>query len=227
MDVEIHRKMDVDIPPPPATIRHILRSNYMSRDDSPQGYPAMEDVDLVRKAQQGDILAFEQLVFRHDKKVLSIAARYVTSADDAKDIYQEVFLRVYRGLKKFRFKSEFSTWVHRITVNVCLTHRSRSRRTMQTIFLDDRNEEDSEAHGEIRDPEGGPDHQALNAEISSSIEKALDTLSPKQKLVFTLRHLEGYKMSEIAVMMNCVEGTVKRYLFTATRRMRDQLKDAI
>jgi RNA polymerase sigma-70 factor (ECF subfamily) len=187
----------------------------------------MDDVDLVRKAQQGDILAFEQLVYRHDKKVLSIAARYVTSADDAKDIYQEVFLRVYRGLKKFRFKSEFSTWVHRITVNVCLTHRSRRRRTMQTLFLDDRNEEDSEGHGEIRDPAGGPDHQAVNADISSSIEKALERLSPKQKLVFTLRHFEGYKLNEIAVMMNCVEGTVKRYLFTATRRMRDQLKDAI
>ena len=187
----------------------------------------MEDVDLVRRAQEGDILAFEQLVFRHDKKVLSIAARYVTSADDAKDIYQEVFLRVYRSLKKFRFKSEFSTWVHRITVNVCLTHRSRSRRTMQTVRLDDRNEEDGEAHGEPRDPGEGPDHQAVNAEISSRIEKALDLLSPKQRMVFTLRHYEGYRLHEIASMMGCMEGTVKRYLFTATRRMRDQLKDAL
>jgi RNA polymerase sigma-70 factor (ECF subfamily) len=199
----------------------------MSAENSHQAYLTMDDVELVRKAQQGDVFAFEQLVFRHDKKVLSIAARYVTSADDAKDIYQEVFLRVYRGLKKFRFKSEFSTWVHRITVNVCLTHRSRRRRTMQTLLLDDRNEEDSEGHGEIRDPAVGPDHQAVNADISSSIEKALGTLSPKQKIVFTLRHFEGYKLNEIAVMMNCVEGTVKRYLFTATRRMRDQLKDAI
>jgi RNA polymerase sigma-70 factor (ECF subfamily) len=199
----------------------------MSAENSHQAYLTMDDVELVRKAQQGDVFAFEQLVFRHDKKVLSIAARYVTSADDAKDIYQEVFLRVYRGLKKFRFKSEFSTWVHRITVNVCLTHRSRRRRTMQTLLLDDRNEEDSEGHGEIRDPAVGPDHQAVNADISCSIEKALGTLSPKQKIVFTLRHFEGYKLNEIAVMMNCVEGTVKRYLFTATRRMRDQLKDAI
>lgn len=199
----------------------------MSADNSHLAYLTMDDVELVRKAQQGDIFAFEQLVFRHDKKVLSIAARYVTSADDAKDIYQEVFLRVYRGLKKFRFKSEFSTWVHRITVNVCLTHRSRRRRTMQTLLLDDRNEEDSEGHGEIRDPAVGPDHQAVNADISCSIEKALGTLSPKQKMVFTLRHFEGYKLNEIALMMNCVEGTVKRYLFTATRRMRDQLKDAI
>jgi RNA polymerase sigma-70 factor (ECF subfamily) len=98
---------------------------------------------------------------------------------------------------------------------------------MQTFSIDDRNEEDSEGPGEIRDPAVGPDHQAVTADISSSIEKALDKLSPKQKLVFTLRHFEGYKLNEIAVMMNCVEGTVKRYLFTATRRMRDQLKDAI
>lgn len=188
----------------------------------------MDDTELVRKAQQGDMLAFEQLVFRHDKNVLSIAARYVTSADDAKDIYQEVFLRVYRGLKRFRFRSEFSTWVHRITVNVCLTHRSRRRRTtMQTLLLDDRGEEDGETHGEIRDPAGGPDEQAVDADISSSIERALQSLSPKQKLVFTLRHFGGYKLNEIALMMDCMEGTVKRYLFTATRRMRDQLKDAV
>ena len=186
----------------------------------------MEDADLVRKAQQGDILAFEQLVFRHDKKVLSIASRYVTSADDAKDIYQEVFLRVYRGLKKFRFRSEFSTWVHRITVNVCLTHRSRRRRTMQTLLLDDR-DEDGEAHGEIRDPAGGPDNLAVDADIASRIERALGVLSPKQRMVFTLRHFEGYRLGEIAQMMDCMEGTVKRYLFTATRRMRDQLKDAV
>jgi RNA polymerase sigma-70 factor, ECF subfamily len=199
----------------------------MSADISQRAYRTMEDADLVRKAQQGDILAFEQLVFRHDKKVLSIAARYVTSADDAKDIYQEVFLRVYRGLKRFRFKSEFSTWVHRITVNVCLTHRSRRRRTMQTLLLDDRGEDDGEAHGEVRDPAAGPDLQAVNADISARIERALRSLSPKQKMVFTLRHFEGYKLNEIALMMNCVEGTVKRYLFTATRRMRDQLKDAL
>jgi len=199
----------------------------MSRENPQSSYATMEDADLVRKAQQGDILAFEQLVFRHDKKVLSLAARYVTSADDAKDIYQEVFLRVYRGLKKFRFRSEFSTWVHRITVNVCLTHRARGRRTMETVRLGDRTDEDGETHGEIRDPAGGPDHQAVNADISSRIERALGVLSPKQRMVFTLRHYEGYQLGEIAQMMDCMEGTVKRYLFTATRRMRDQLKDAV
>jgi len=187
----------------------------------------MEDVELVTRAQQGDMLAFEQLVFRHDRKVLAIAARYVTSAEDAKDIYQEVFLRVYRNLNKFRFKSEFATWLHRIAVNVCLTHRARGRRTLQTLFADARGEDDGEPHGEIRDPAQGPDAVAAGADLAGRIERALGSLSPKQRMVFTLRHYEGYRLSEIAQMMNCVEGTVKRYLFTATRRMREQLKDAI
>ena len=86
------------------------------------------DNELIQAAQRGDMVAFEQLVFRHDKQVLSIAARYVTSAEDAKDIYQEVFIRVYRGLRKFRYRSEFATWLHRITTNVCLTHRTKQKK---------------------------------------------------------------------------------------------------
>ena len=199
----------------------------MSRDNTQQAYAMMDDVELVTRAQEGDMLAFEQLVFRHDRKVLAIAARYVTSAEDAKDIYQEVFIRVYRNLKKFRFRSEFATWLHRITVNVCLTHRSRGRRTLQTLLADARGEDDAEPHGEIPDPAQGPDAVAAGADIAARIEQALGTLSPKQRMVFTLRHYEGYKLSEIAGMMNCMEGTVKRYLFTATRRMREQLKDAL
>ncbi len=71
---------------------------------------APDDAELIRRAQQGALDAFEQLVFRHDKKVLGIAARFVTSSEDAKDIYQEVFYRAYKGLKNFRFQSEFATW---------------------------------------------------------------------------------------------------------------------
>src|SRR3972149_4904680 len=88
---------------------------------------ALNDSELVRSAQQGDMNAFEELVYRHDKEVFGIAARYVSRAEDAKDIYQEVFLRVYRGLPKFKFQSEFSTWLYRITTNVCLTHQDRRK----------------------------------------------------------------------------------------------------
>lgn len=181
------------------------------------------DSDLILKARDGDMMAFEQLVYRYDKQVLSMAASYVNSSEDAKDIYQEVFLRVFRSLKKFELRSEFSTWLYRITTNVCLTHRSRRKRHTHTSIHE--GEGDDEAHGVAGDSES--DRRALGSEISDRVQEALKTLSPQQRMVFTLRHYEEYKLREIAEMMNCSEGTVKKYLFTATRRMREQLKDMV
>ncbi|GJQ21347.1 MAG: hypothetical protein HBSIN02_17020 [Bacteroidia bacterium] len=89
---------------------------------------SMSDTDLILRAKDGDMAAFEQLVHRYDSHVLSMAASFVNNAEDAKDIYQEVFLRVYRGLRKFELRSEFSTWLYRIATNVCLSHRSRRKR---------------------------------------------------------------------------------------------------
>lgn len=179
------------------------------------------DLELILKAQHGDMMAFEQLVYRYDRQVLSIAASYVNSSEDAKDIYQEVFLRVFRGINKFELRSEFSTWLYRITTNVCLTHRSRRKRHLHASLSTGDGED--EAHG-VADPMESDSH-AISAEISENVEAALKTLSPKQRMVFTLRHYQGYKLKEIAQMMKCAEGTVKKYLFTATQRMRDQLKD--
>ena len=171
--------------------------------------------------------AFEQLVFLYDKQVLSLVARYVTSAEDAKDIYQEVFIRVYRGLRKFQERSEFATWLFRITTNVCLTHRARKKRSAHISFDDGPEGDDSAEHP--RNPANSvdalPDQQTLSAEIADHVQRALESLSPKQKLVFTLRHYQGYKLKEIASMLECAEGTVKRYLFLATQQMRKQLQE--
>jgi RNA polymerase sigma-70 factor (ECF subfamily) len=182
---------------------------------------------LIRQAQNGNIGAFEQLVQRYDKRVLSIAANYVRSSDDAKDIYQEVLIKVYRGLPKFQGLSEFSTWLYRITTNVCLTHRAARKNKRHASLDEEREGEDGEYHSlksSIADT-ASTDQQMIDSEISSSIHSALEALSPKQKLVFTLRHYQGYKLKEIAAMMECTEGTVKKYLFTATRRMREELKE--
>ena len=187
---------------------------------------ATEDNELIRQAQTGDTSAFEELVHRHDKQVLTIAARYVTSSDDAKDIYQEVFIRVYRGLKRFKFQSEFTTWLHRITVNVCLTHRSRQRRHTLVPIDGDPDGDDSEGHlVELRSNENTTDQTSMDAEIRHHVQTALEALSPKQRLVFTLKHYDGYKLREIAAMMQCTEGTVKRYLFLATQQLRTRLKE--
>lgn len=190
-----------------------------------QTMDSVNDNDLILQAQRGDMLAFEQLVQRHDRKVLSIAQSFSGNAADAQDIYQEVFLRVFRALPRFEFRSQFSTWLHRITTNVCLTQRAMKR---EHLSLDEPFESDGSEQRSWLDALAGDtatDRQTLDAEIVEHVRRAMRSLSPQQRLVFTLRHYHGYKLREIAEMIGCAEGTAKKYLFTATERMRDQLKD--
>ena len=190
-------------------------------------YMSSNDTELIMLTQRGNMDAFEQLVQRYDKQVFTIAARYVSCSDDAKDIYQEVFLRVYKGLPKFQFKSEFSTWLFRITTNVCLSQKIRRQKHPHTSLDQEVHNEDGQAQA-LKDTladNTSADQQTHSAEISSKVEHALQTLSPRQKMVFTLKHYEGYKLKEIAKIMNCGEGTVKKYLFEAIARLRKQLKE--
>jgi RNA polymerase sigma-70 factor (ECF subfamily) len=187
----------------------------------------VNDTELIMQAQRGNIDAFERLVQRYDKRVLTIAAGYVSCSDDAKDIYQEVFLRVYKGLPKFQHQSEFSTWLFRITTNVCISHRMRKQRHSHTSLDQNVNDEDGQVHA-LKDTlsDGATtDQRTHDAEISTRVEHALKALSPRQRMVFSLKHYDGYKLKEIAGMMNCSEGTVKKYLFEAIARLRKQLKD--
>ena len=186
-----------------------------------------EENKLVIAAQNGDRLAFEELVYKYDKNVLGIAYSFINNNEDAKDIYQEVFLRVIKGIKKFEFRSEFSTWLYRITTNVCLTYRSQKKKYAYTSLDEEPEEEESNPRSlsnTLTDSQT-PDNDAMNSEISTQIENGLDKLSPQQRLVFTMKHYKGYKIKEISTMMNCSEGTIKNYLFMATQRMRDHLND--
>jgi RNA polymerase sigma-70 factor (ECF subfamily) len=184
-----------------------------------------QETDLIIRAQNGNVSAFEELIYNYDKKVLALAMKYVKNEDDAKDIYQDVFIRVYKGLKKFQFNSEFSTWLYRIVVNVCLTHKTRSSRR-EFVSIDQDNEDENMSRGiEIEDYQSVPDRAVTSIEISEHINKALETLSPRQKMIFILKHYEGYKLKEIAEMLRCGEGTIKKYLFDAVRKMRTQLSD--
>lgn len=181
---------------------------------------APTDNELIEQSKAGNVIAFEQLIYRYDKDVLTLAARFTQSSDDAKDIYQEVFLRVYKALPKFERRSEFSTWLYRITTNVCLTFHARKKKNVEVPLYDEENEQIYDAANNDE-----ADRSIRQNEISDRIHHALALLSPQQKLVFTLRHYQEYKLKEIAVMMNCAEGTVKKYLFEATQKMKTHLND--
>jgi len=185
----------------------------------------LDDTDLILQAQKGNENAFEELVYRYDRSVLSIALKYTLDEDDAKDLYQEVFIRVYRGLKNFRFESEFSTWIYRITTNVCLSYKSRSKDHLRVSIDEDYDDEEKEfsiAQELIYDG-SSPEEMTSGADIREIVDEAVESLSPKQKMTFILKHYEGYKIREIAEMLNCKEGTVKKYLFEAIKNLRKKL----
>lgn len=181
----------------------------------------LTDNELIIKAQSGDVLALEELIYRYDKMVLRMALKFTGDPDDAKDIYQEVFIRVYKSLSGFQFKSEFSTWLFRIVSNTCITFKRKFNK-QNHISLN--NEDDSVYLDTMsEDYENSPDKLMVNSEVSEKIDKALNTLSPNQKMSFLLKHYEGYKIREIAELMNCKEGTIKKYLFDAVRKLKIQL----
>jgi len=184
---------------------------------------SLSDNDLLIEARNGSDPAFTALVYRHDRNVLSLIAHYCQSSDDAKDIYQEVFLRVYKGLKRFEFRSEFSTWLYRITTNVCLTHQARYRKLQKVSLSPD--DEGEYPKMDIRSSEEHePDKQFIKSETKVDIQTAVDSLAPKQKMAFMLKHMHDYKIKEIAAMMECSEGTIKKYLFLATAKLKLKLK---
>lgn len=188
-----------------------------------------DESELISQAQRGDAMAFERLVYRYDRQILSLALHHVGNTEDARDVYQEVFLRAYRALAGFRGESKFSTWLHRIATNVCLTHRSRSRRHRHESIDQgfETQEGESLTLAETLAAPTRTDRGVKDTEISEQLEAAMEKLSPQQRMVFTLRHSKGYKLKEIALLMDCAEGTVKKHLFVANERLREQLRDLL
>ncbi len=188
-----------------------------------------EDNKLIRQAQLGDDSAFEKLIERYDRHVLSLAFSYTRNSDDTKDIYQETFLRAYRAIRKFKFRSEFSTWLYRIAVNVCLTFRIRQSREARLVddFQCEREGNGTTAEAPYPSTDNSAEADFMRNEIARNIESALASLSPMQRIVFTMKHYEGYKLREIAVMVGCTEGTAKKHMFNAVRRLQVQLEDLL
>jgi RNA polymerase sigma-70 factor (ECF subfamily) len=182
----------------------------------------IQDGSLVRDAQGGNQAAFAQLVHTYDTAVLRLALRLTGSESDAQDIHQEAFLRVYKKLDGFRFECSFATWIYRIVTNVCMDHlrRNQARKRNGTIEVND-----DDLLNQLSDdrPGNNPERQILDQELSAQILLALQRLTPRERIVFDLKHFQGLKLRSVSEILNTSEGAVKMTFFRATRKLRFQL----
>jgi RNA polymerase sigma-70 factor, ECF subfamily len=186
----------------------------------------VDDTQLIRDAQLGDAAAFEELVRQYDRAVLRLAVHLTGSQEDGQDIYQEAFLRAYVNLGSFRFECSFYTWIYRIVTNLCLDHlRKRSSRYRDLTTTISADGEEEQIVDRIPDQRAGasPERSMASRELRACIVRAMERLSPRERVVFELKHYHGLRLRTVAGILNTSEGTIKNTLFRATHKLRNQL----
>jgi RNA polymerase sigma-70 factor (ECF subfamily) len=192
--------------------------------------PAEGEVErsLIRRAQRGERAAFDTLVRRYDQEVLRMALRIVQSPEEVQDLYQEVFLKVYRSLGRFRLEARFSTWLYRIVMNVCLDHlrRQKARHEMQMPEIEEGQPDFLHKLPDDR-PILNPERALQSQEIGGRLQLAMARLSPRERLVFELKHCQGLKLRDIGEMCGTSEEAAKNSLFRALQKLRTDLRDLV
>ncbi len=176
----------------------------------------IEHIGLIQRFKDGELTAFDEIVRKYQKQVYSIAYGYIGNYEDAYDISQEVFIKVYKSLGKLKDNASFGFWLRRVTLNACTDYvrRQVNETPMEDIsYISNHYETDS----------GASDRLTESGELGKMISRAIRRLPKKQQRVFILRHYEGLALKDIAKTLNCSLGTVKAHLFRATRRLRDIL----
>ena len=185
-----------------------------------------DEAGLIRAAQKGDRDAFERLVREYDRSVLRIAMNLLRSPEEARDVYQEAFLKVYRNLHAFRFDCSFHTWLYRIVTNVCLDHlrKRKVRREESTVVETGEGLVDRVSQIEEERPHSDPERQMWNRELAGKSDRALGGRTPRERSVFELRHYEGLRLRAIGDIIGTTEEAAKNCLFRATQKMRSSLE---
>jgi RNA polymerase sigma-70 factor (ECF subfamily) len=193
----------------------------ISKEDTRQ-----QDSELIRAAQRGNRQAFDALVRQYDQQVLRLALHLTGNAGEAQDIYQEAFLKAYRYLPNFRFECSFYTWMYRIVTNICLDQmrRRKVRKEESAIRMDtDGGEIDLLAQVSDERSMADPHRELERQQMGAHIAQALETLTPRERMVFELKHYEGLRLRTIGEMLNTTEETAKNTLFRATKKLRSNL----
>ena len=186
------------------------------------------EMDLIREAQAGSRVAFDALVRQYEHQVLRLALHLTGSEHDAEDIYQEAFLKAYRYLGNFRFECSFYTWIYRIVTNLCLDQlrRRKTRREDHAVVVD-RAGDEIDLLASVSDDRSfsNPARELDRKVLGERIQAALGKLTPRERMVFELKHYQGLRLRTIGEMLNTTEETAKNTLFRATKKLRAQLAE--
>ncbi len=189
----------------------------------------MDETALIKAAQAGDQDAFGQLVRAYDQSVLRLAMNLLRSPEDAQDVYQEAFLRVYRNLNNFRFDCSFHTWLYRIVTNLCLDQmrKRKVRREEPTVIstsegLLDRADSIAEPRAD-----GDPQRSLFSGQLRRKIKEVLNGLTPRERMVFEMRHYQGLRLRNIGEILGTSEEAAKNCLFRANQKMRAALGEFV
>jgi RNA polymerase sigma-70 factor (ECF subfamily) len=195
--------------------RQSFRCGGLERVTSP-------DTDLIARAASGDAAAFQALVERHRSMVYRVAYQFAGNHHDAEDIAQDVFIKVYRSLDRFRQDAQLSSWMYRIVMNACIDHRRRHQSAGAAPFGD----EAEQRMLNTAEESPGPEERTYAGELGQVLESEIARLPKGQRIVFVMRHHQGMKLCEIADALGLAEGTVKRQLHAAVHRLRQALSQA-
>jgi len=180
---------------------------------------------LLSRAKKGDIEAFEQLIEEYQKKIFNIALKLIGNYDDASELTQEVLIRIYRSIGKFKEQSSFATWIYSITKNVCYDElRKRKNKNIVSLDQDILCGED-EVQRQLPDTGPSPGETVERNETVKIVNEAIQALSTEHKMVIVMRDIEGLSYEDIAKVLDCPEGTVKSRINRARKALKEILKN--
>ena len=184
----------------------------------------MSEEQLIRRAQQGDNSAFEQLLLTHQKKVYNLCLRMSANPDDALDLSQEAFIKAWRSIGQYQFEASFSTWLFRLTSNVCIDFLRRKKRRQETSLTESYDDSDEGEEFSLPDTAPLPEEQAITNETKLELAQAMERLGPEHREILQLRVVENLPYEQIAEILDIRVGTVKSRLARARLSLRKILK---
>ncbi len=190
---------------------------------------ATDETALIKAAQAGDQDAFGQLVRAYDQSVLRLAMNLLRSPEDAQDVYQEAFLRVYKNLHQFRFDCSFHTWLYRIVTNLCLDQmrKRKVRREEPTVITTAEGVLDRADTMTEQRADGDPQRSLFSGQLRRKIKEVLGGLTPRERMVFEMRHYQGLRLRNIGEILGTSEEAAKNCLFRANQKMRAALGEFV